>query len=253
MDIRNIQECANYFKDTYIESFYLIVTYNGNGFILVAEKENFPHLMGISQQTYRSNGYGNPKKLYKDILEGVNINRRIIPHSIATTSKMYRKILNFTHNNEVLLENKCPIILRYNSTLSNLRLNNVDLLISDLNKGYMLGWIFNTQIPINASIKISKYCISSWIDESGGTISGKEKYMPNQDIELIRSVLVFDKNSELIRRKEYKYSKQQKLQILDACYRNNCNLLLDSRNEKKYIDLAKQNNIPCTINGVVKR
>lgn len=253
MDINNIRNCANYFKDTFLETFYIVVTCNGNGFILIGEQENFPHLMGISKSIYNSNGYRNPRKLYRDILNQNPISNKIIKPNISPTSKMYKKVKNFKHNQEVLLDNSCPIILKYDSNKNNYWLNNVNLLISDLYKGYMLGWIFNTQIPINSSINISKYCISTWIDESDGSEESKEKYMADQDVELIRYVLSFDKNSELIRRKEYKYTKKKKLQILDTCYRNNCNLLLDERNAREYIKLATDNNILCSINNIIHK
>lgn len=56
MNILNIQECADFFRKSYLKTFYLVTTYNGKSFILVGEKGNFPHLMGIQKNTYRSNG-----------------------------------------------------------------------------------------------------------------------------------------------------------------------------------------------------
>ncbi len=251
MDITDIRKCAQAFATYYLESFYIVVTYNGNGFILIGETDNFPHLIGISKQIYNSNGYRTPKKLYRDIADGQSISTKIVPNVISTTSKMYKKVRNFISNRDVLISNSCPIILRYDPQKSNRKLNNVDILISDLNKGYMLGWIYNAKIRVNSDIDITKYCISTWIDESDGNVQGKEKYMPGQDVELIKTVLVFDKNSELLRQKEYKYSAKQKLQILDSCCRNNCNLLLDDNNARNYIKLAKEKNILCSINGVI--
>lgn len=249
MNIDDIRQCAHYFTNNYLETFYIVVTYNGNGFILIGEKENFPHLMGISNRRYKANGYGNPRKLYKDIISGGHINSSIIPNSISSTSKMFRKVVNFQNSTDVLLRNKCPVIIKYDHDKNlNLNLNNVDILLSDLYKGYMLGWVFNNKISVNSDIKISKYCISTWVDESDGSPNRKEKYTPNQDIELLKYVLVFDKNSELQKKKEYKYSKQQKIAVLDCCYRNGCNLLLDDSNAKNYRSIAKDNNIICSIN-----
>lgn len=252
MDIIEIRQCSDYFENNYLENFFIVVTYSGNGFILIGEKENFPHLMGISKKTYKSNGYANPKKLYRDIKTRKVISNKIIPSKISPTSKMYKKVLNFNCSRDVLLDNSCPIITRYDASKSTLNLNNVNVLISDLNKGYMLGWVYNAKIPVNADIEITKYCISTWIDEFDGNVTDKEKYLPRQDVELVKSVLVFDKKSELIRQKEYKYSRKQKLQILDTCCRNNCNLLLDVNNAKNYIKLAKECNILCTINGTCR-
>lgn len=251
MDIKDIINAAKYFEKSFLESFYIVVTYNGNGFILIAEKENFPHLMGIQKKTYNSNGYNKPQRLFNDLINGKEISKKIIPRKISSSSKMYLKVNNFTDNKSILLNNKCPIIVKYQPDKNNSKLNNVDLLIQDLYKGYMLGWIYNKDVPINNTISISKYCISSWIDESSGSQMQKEKYLPNQDVELIRYVLEFDKNSELKRRKEYKYSKIQKINILDACYRNNCNLSIDKQNAKTYITLAKNNNILCSINNTI--
>lgn len=55
MNITDIQSCADFFRDNYLNTFYLVITYNGNSFILIGEKSNFPHLMGIQNRTYRSN------------------------------------------------------------------------------------------------------------------------------------------------------------------------------------------------------
>ena len=49
MDISNIRNNGQYFIDKYINNFYVIVTYEEYGFILVREKDNFPHLMWISK------------------------------------------------------------------------------------------------------------------------------------------------------------------------------------------------------------
>lgn len=48
---------------------------------------------------------------------------------------------------------------------------------------------------------MEKYCICTWIDESTGSQRSKEKYMPNQDVELIRFVFALDENSKLIQKK----------------------------------------------------
>ena len=71
---------------------------------LIGEKENFPHLMGISKSTYRSNGYRSPNTLYRDIIRGHAISTRIIPNNISSTSKMYRKVENFEHSTDIFLE-----------------------------------------------------------------------------------------------------------------------------------------------------
>ena len=75
---------------------------------------------------------------------------------------------------------------------------------------------------------MEKYCICTWIDESTGSQRSKEKYMPNQDVELIRFVFALDKNSKLIQKKEYTYDRSQKKAILESCARNDSNLLLDT-------------------------
>ena len=114
----------------------------------------------------------------------------------------------------------------------------------------MLGWVINTEIPVNNSIKIKKYCISSWIDESQpGSLSGKEKYMPDQDIELLRYIFAFDSHSDLLRHKEYKYTQNDKIEVLKMVSRNNCNLLLDCNNSTQYVALARKNELNCKING----
>ena len=187
MDIRNIQSCADFYQENYLETFYLVSTYNGRSFMLIGEKENFPHLMGIDKNRYKSNGYRNPYYLYRDILARHHIQYSIIPRSISITSKMYKKVFNFQKSTNIFWRNKGPLAINFNIAKSKSNLD-VDILVSDIKSGYMLGWTDNTAVPINAEIRLRKYCISSWIDESNGTTSNKEKYLPSQDVELIRNV-----------------------------------------------------------------
>lgn len=221
MNIKDIQLCADFYQTNYIEMFYFVITYSGKSLILVGEKENFPHLMGIPKQVYRSNGYRTPKTLYHDILSRKPISTRIIPNSIAITSKMYNKIIHFQNCTDIFWKNSGPLTINFNPTLSNPHLNNVDVLLTDISNGYMLGWVSNTHIPVNGTIHLERYCISTWIDESCGTQNNKEKYLPNQDMELIRNVYA----------------------------RNNGNLLLDAKNSTCYANIAISENIHCKING----
>ena len=78
----------------------------------------------------------------------------------------------------------------------------------------------------------------------------KEKYMPHQDVELIRFVFAFDNTSKLIRKKEYLYDRAHKKSILESCARNNCNLLIDATNACHYKEIAVTEGISCKINGV---
>lgn len=52
MNISDIQRCADFFQEHYLKTFYLVITYDGKSFILIGEKTNFPHLMGIQNRTY---------------------------------------------------------------------------------------------------------------------------------------------------------------------------------------------------------
>ena len=250
MDLSDVQRCADFYQLNYLETFYLVNTYYGRSFVLIGERENFPHLMGIANKTYKSNGYRTPKALYRDIISRVPIPYTIIPRSISLTSKMYKKVLNFQRSTEVFWNNKAPLSINYNPSLSSYKLD-VDVLVSDIKSGYMLGWTVNKSIPVNAEINLIKYCISSWIDESGGSTTGKEKYLLSQDVELIRYVFAFNKNSELIRQKEYRYSADEKKDMLRVFERNNGNLLVDANNLRFYVDIAKKEGIHCRINGVI--
>lgn len=250
MNINDIQQCAHYYQKNYLETFYIVSTYNGKSFILIGEKQNFPHLVGIAKPVYRSNGYRTPYALYRDIMAGKSISTKIIPNKIAITSKMYKKVLNFTQSTDVFWNNKGPLAVNYNETLSSTKLSNVDILLSDFESGYMLGWKCNTSIPINAEICLKKYCISTWIDESAGKQQQKVKYAPNQDIDIIRYVFAFDKDSDLIKQKEYRYSVEEKKEILKIIEKNNSNLLVDSNNERFYVNIAQSDQIHCKINGI---
>lgn len=250
MNISHIQSCADFFVENYLKTFYLVITYNGNSFILIGEKSNFPHLMGIQKNTYRSNGYNRPQHLFHDIINRNPVSTSIIPHNITSTSKIYKKALNFKKSTDIFWKNSGPLTINYNPSLSNRKLNNVDVLLSDINTGYMLGWVSNNKISVNANINLEKYCICTWIDESNGTQKGKEKYMPGQDVELIRFVFAFNENSKLFRQKEYSYNRSQKKEILESCSRNNSNLLVDKPNVPYYAEIVTTDNMHCKINGI---
>jgi hypothetical protein len=162
---------------------------------------------------------------------------------------MYKKAQSFTNSTDIFWKNSGPLTINYNPTLSSTMLNNVDVLLTDIKSGYMLGWVFNNKIAINGNITMEKYCISSWIDESSGSREKKEKYMPQQDVELIHYVFALDEKAKLIRKKEYTYDRSLKKTILEACERNNSNLLIDAINSHYYSEIAAAKNIHCKING----
>lgn len=163
---------------------------------------------------------------------------------------MYKKAVNFTKSTDIFWKNNGSITINYNPALSSTKLNNVDVLLTDINTGYMLGWVSNNKISVNANINMEKYCICTWIDESIGTQQSREKYMPGQDIELLRFVFAFNEESKLIRKKEYTYDRSQKKAILESCARNNSNLLVDTTNVHYYTEIAVKEGILCKINGV---
>lgn len=251
MDIHDIQLCSDYYTNNFLDQYYIITTYYNRSFILIGELENFPHLMGIPKAVYKAHGYRNPRTLYRDIHDRNPIDPNIIPHVISTTSKMYKKVLNFCNSTDLFWNNKGPIAVDFDPSKSSSRLQNVDILLTDIKTGYMLGWVSNKSVPVNDRIKIKKYCISSWMDESiTSSTAQKEKYLPNQDIELLRYVFAFDNNSNLLRHKEYKYTKEDKINILECCVRNNSNLLLSKNNERQYLPLLLETGMHCTINGI---
>lgn len=250
MNIIDIQKCANYYKKQFVEQFYIITTYSDSSFILVAEKTNFPHLMGIPQKIYRSNGYAKAHWLYEDILAGKSIKEKIIPKNIAPKSKIYNKVLHFCDSTDIIWNNKCPLIVNYDPTKSSSKLDNVDKLLLDIDSGFMLGCLANKLITVTSDISLSRYCISSWIDEKGNATKNKEKYMPNQDVELVHTVIACNAVSDFVWQREYKNQKDVKEHILRAISRNNANLLINKRNENNYVKVAKDNGIHCSINGV---
>ena len=141
MNITDIQSCADFFRDNYLNTFYLVITYNGNSFILIGEKSNFPHLMGIQNRTYRSNGYNRPQYLFNDIIARNPISTAIIPNNISTTSKMYKKALNFTKSTDIFWKNSGPLTINYNRSqkmtiLESCERNNSNLLLDTINMPY---------------------------------------------------------------------------------------------------------------------
>jgi len=84
---------------------------------------------------------------------------------------MYKKVFGFCNNTKnIFWHNKCVLGITYNASKSATKLDHVNLLLSNLDTGEMLGWVENNEAIINETIKIKKYCISSWIDESSGSI-----------------------------------------------------------------------------------
>ena len=159
INITDIQQCAVFFQKNHLKTFYFVITYYGKSFIFISEKSNFPHLMGIQNQVYRSNGYRRPQKLFNNILHGNTISTAIIPNNISPTSKMYKKALNFTKSTDIFWKNNGPITINYSPTLSSTKLNNVDVLLTDINIGFMLDWISNNKVAVNANINIEKFYI----------------------------------------------------------------------------------------------
>lgn len=105
--------------------------------------------MGIQDQIYHSNGYRRPQKLFNDILHGNAISTAIIPHNISPTSKMYKKALNFTKSTDIFWKNSGPITINYNPALSSTKLNNVDILLTDINTGFNLAFRSGIHCRIN--------------------------------------------------------------------------------------------------------
>lgn len=89
-----------------------------------------------------------PRELFEDILSGNHVNTTIIPNNISPTSKMYKKALNFNKSTDIFWKNTGPLTINYIPTLSSTKLNNVDVLLTDINTGYMLGWVSNNKIPV---------------------------------------------------------------------------------------------------------
>lgn len=89
-----------------------------------------------------------PRELFEDILSGNHVNTTIIPNNISPTSKMYKKALNFNKSTDIFWKNTGPLTINYIPTLSSTKLNNVDVLLTDINNGYMLGWVSNNKIPV---------------------------------------------------------------------------------------------------------
>ena len=249
MNINDVRTSAIYYKRNFLESYYFMSTLNGKSYLLVGEKMNFAHLIGIPQSVYTSHGYPKAERLYNAIISGASIDNHVIPTNIVGGSKMERKLRNFTKSADTIMKNSGPVTINYNASLSAARLDHVDILITDIAQGFMIGWVFNKNVEISPSIKIKKYCPSSWIDESSSG-GNKLKYMPNQDIELLKEIYKFDNNSKLVKYRKYRYSKADKILILNACSSKNGNLLIDKRNERHYVKVANDNGIHCKINGI---
>lgn len=251
MNISDIQKCARFYKDNFVNQFYIVTTYNDNTFIVVGERKNFPHLIGIPHNKLISNGYPKSAKFYADILEGKAMPLKLVPNDITEGSKMYVKIHNFEKSRSVLSKNHLPIVINYDATRVNRKLNSVDKLIIDPESGFMLGCIENTTVNITSDIHLKKYCISSWMDENGSSQNLREKYVYNQDIEVIKTVLTLGaETNQTEPLKNYSINSKEKEKIINILNRCNANLLVNKRVIQNYISVAKDKNVNCSINGI---
>ena len=100
-----------------------------------------------------------------DILLGITLLLTGFLARISQTSKMYKKVLNFQNSADIFWGNAGPLAVDFNPALSNSNLNNVDLLLTDIQRGYMLGWKHSATINVSGAASIKRYCISSWIDD----------------------------------------------------------------------------------------
>lgn len=251
MNINDIYRCARYYRDNYINQFYIVTTYNDNTFIVVGEKKNFPHLMGIPHNKLISNGYPKSAKFYADILNNVPITTRLIPKNITINSKMYIKAFNFDKSQSVLRKSHLPIVINYDASKTDRKLNSVDKLIVDPVSGFMLGCIENTMINITNDIRLKKYCISTWMDEHESEEKLREKYIYNQDIEVIKTVLTLGTEANQIEPlKSYQINNKEKKKIIEILNRCNANLLVNKRVLQNYISLIDDSIVNCNINNV---
>lgn len=250
MNINDVQKCARYYLDNFIKQFYIVTTYNDNTFIVVGERKNFPHLMGIPHKKLLSNGYPKSSRFYADVLENKQITTKIIPNDITVNSKMYCKIQNFERSRDVLSKNHLPIVINYDASKTNRNLNSVDKLIVDPKSGYMLGCIENTNVSVTNDIHLKKYCISSWMDEYDGKENLKEKYIYNQDVEIIKTVLTLGaETNQTEPLKNYPINIKEKNDIVDILTRCNANLLVNKRVLQNYVSVIKDKNVQCMINN----
>ncbi|MBP3700643.1 MAG: hypothetical protein J6I64_02015, partial [Lachnospiraceae bacterium] len=63
MNLLDVRKCAAFYQENFLKKYYVLITYNRNGFVLVGEKKNFPHLVGIKKNVWMSNGYSSAGKL----------------------------------------------------------------------------------------------------------------------------------------------------------------------------------------------
>lgn len=250
MNINDVQKCARYYRDNFINQFYIVTTYNDNTFIVVGERKNFPHLVGVPRDKLKSNRYPKSARFYADMLDNKAVTTNLVPNDITRNSKMYGKILNFEKSREVLSKNHLPIVINYDATKTNRKLNSVDKLIVDPINGYMLGCIENTSVSVTNDIHLKKYCISSWMDENGSKESLREKYIYNQDIEIIKTVLTLGaETNQTEPLKNYPINSKEKNDIIEILGRCNANLQVNKRVLQNYISVIKDKGITCSINN----
>lgn len=184
LNIQDAQNCAQHFKDNFIDKYYIITTSSGNELVLKAEEKQFPHLIGITRQSYVKH-HLTAKAVYDELLSSNPVlPSSIIGKKIKKLSKKGIKIKNFQQMNNSLLRDRNTLCIAYNEVLSILKLSNIDYLFSNYKTGFSSGWVLDSN---------DNYCKPvSWIDESNSDKVGKEKYYLNQTFELVEKIEVYD-------------------------------------------------------------
>lgn len=87
--------------------------------------------------------------------------------------------------------------------------------------------------------------------QNGSDKKLKEKYIYNQDIEVIKTVLTLGTEANQIEPlKSYPINSKEKEKIIEILNRCNANLLVNKRVVQNYISLVNDSSISCSINNI---
>lgn len=217
LHISDAHNCAIYYKREFVDKYYKVTTMTNMIFLLKAEGKQFPHLIGIKKTNYQRNRMTANDVYQEMLLSTPTLPPDVIRNNINESSKKGKKIKNFLNFEESFFENMNTICVFYNESLSTTKLSHVDYLFSNYLEGYSSGWIYDVMDGCCRPV--------TWIDESNGTQTDKEKYYQYQVVDLIDKVEIFDTYSnELLDTFKCKRTIKEYLDLFDILTRNHMTL-----------------------------
>lgn len=226
LHITDARNCAIHYKAEFIDKYYKVTTTSNSFFILKSQEKQFPHLIGIEKSHYQRSSM-RASDVYDELLKvSPHLPRTVLSRNINESSKKGKKIKNFTMLKDSFFSDSNTLCVFYNELLSTSRLSHVNYLFSNYKSGYSSGWIYDTDSDCCRPV--------TWIDESTGTQTDKEKYYGSQTLDLIAQIEIFDSSTDnLIDTYVCKRTIKDYIHLIGVLNRNN--MILKIKKKKVHI------------------